>query len=142
MALNSEQTFSLDLSLFSGKVSGIAAGNLPAGASPDCADVFFLPQQVATRPAIIYALENSISSSSYGLGAVDVMSHDAYSAPDGLKYIMALDSAGNINQYNVLEGTNSVLGVVEPGSRFCATQAFSKFFMAFFDGHESANFSD
>jgi len=75
------------------------------------------------------------------LGAVDVMSHDAYSAPNGLKYIMALDSAGNINQYNVTAGTNSVLGVAEPGSRFSSTEAFAKFFMAFFDATESANFS-
>ena len=135
MALNAEQTFSLDLSLFGGKVNGIAAANLPPGSSPDCTDVFFLPQQVATRPAFIYALDDT-------LGSKDIMSHAPYSSPNGLKYIISAASDGSLNSYNVKAGTDASLGTCEAGARFASTEAFAKFFMAFYDSAEAANFSN
>lgn len=135
MSLNTEQTFSLDLSLFSGKVNGIAAANLPPGSSPDCTDVFFLPQQVATRPAFIYALDDT-------LGSKDIMSHAPYSSPNGLKYIISAASDGSLNSYDVKAGMNAPLGTCEAGARFASTEAFAKFFMAFYDSAEAANFSN
>lgn len=135
MALNAEQTFSLDLSLFGGKVNGIAAANLPPGSSPDCADMFFLPQQVATRPAFEHALSDSY-------GSVNIMSHAPYSAPSGSKYIVSLDSSGKMNLTNVSTGSNSNLGTVEIGARFSSVEAFSKIFFAFFNPTEAANFAN
>src|SRR5271170_5989798 len=55
MALNAEQTFSLDLSIFGGKMSDMAAANAPAGVSVSCSDMFFSAQYTATRPALIHA---------------------------------------------------------------------------------------
>ena len=97
--------------------------------------MFFLPQQVATRPALIHAFASAPS-------AANIMSHAPYSAPSGSKYIVALDSLGAMNMYNVSAGTSASLGQVEVGSRFSWTEAFSKIFFALFDPTEAANFAN
>jgi len=137
--LNQEQTFSLDLSLFGSKVSDLNAANLPAGVSPDNNNVFFYPQGVATRPAFIHALANPFSGASY------VMSHAPYTPPGGGYYIVALDDAQNIWEYNVVEGTALKLFTLskwlsgDDQKYFNSAQLFDKFFMAFFDPWNGLN---
>lgn len=114
-------------------MSDLAPGNLPAGASPDNQNCFFIAQEVATRPAMINALSGS--------GSINTMSHAPYVPPTGRKYIMALDSEGNINQYDVAGESISIIGTVPAGHRFSSASAFGKFFMSFFDADESSNFS-
>ena len=132
MAINAEQTFSLDLSLFGSKVSDINPANLPAGVSPDNSNCFYYPQGVATRPSFIHALASAI-------GEVSVMSHKPYLPPGGTYNIVALDSGLGLSSYNVITGDLDSLFTLSPwagiGSQkyFSGAQIFDKFFMAFFD---------
>ena len=41
------------LDMFGGLVTDMAPADLPAGASPDCADVAFVPGAVKTRPGLL-----------------------------------------------------------------------------------------
>lgn len=130
MAINAEQTFSLDLSLFGSKVSDLSPGNLPAGVSPDNSNCFFFPQGVSSRPAYIHALAS-------GFGEVSVMSHSRYTPPGGFYGMVGLDSALNLWQYDVEDGTPTKLFTLSPWGNdqkyFSGVQLFDKFFMAFFD---------
>ena len=139
MAINSEQTFSLDLSLFGSKVSDLNAANLPAGVSPDNSNIFFYPQGAATRPAFIHALANPFSGSSH------VLSHAPYTPPGGTYNIVALDANQNIWQNNVVSGVSEKLFTLSPWFNahnqkyFNGAQLFDKFFLAFFDPFNGLN---
>jgi hypothetical protein len=132
MAINAEQTFSLDLSLFGSKVSDLNPANLPAGVSPDNSNCFYYPQGVASRPSFIHALAAAI-------GSVSVMSHKPYTPPGGAYGIVALDSGLDLSIYNVIDGSLDNVFTLSPWSGstnqkyFSGTQLFDKFFMAFFD---------
>src|SRR5271170_5606665 len=84
MAINAEQTFSLDLSTFGGIVKDVAAGNAPAGVSVSCSDMFFSAQYTATRPAFMHALANSLVSGE------DINSHLDYPQQDGTTDLVLL----------------------------------------------------
>lgn len=53
MPNNTNDSFTLDLSLFGSMVTDMAPTDLPAGACPENSDVFFLPGGVYTRPALV-----------------------------------------------------------------------------------------
>jgi hypothetical protein len=134
MAINPGSSFSGDLSTFGSKVSDIAPSNLPAGVSPDCENMFYYAQSVATRPAFIHAL--GVNGT---FGDAAVMSHAPYSIPGGIFNIAALDSEQNIWEYDVLAKkstkllqTSAWLGSTQQ-KYFSGSQLFNKFFMAFFD---------
>src|SRR5208282_652819 len=122
--INANDAFTLDLSLFAGKVSDMAPGNIPAGASPGCLDMWFGGQYTATRPAWLHALPNAF-------GSGDILSHLDYPQPTGETNLIALYSDGSLWQNNVQDGTYQKLGWVSPGVRFKAVAAFDKFFMAY-----------
>jgi len=125
MAINAEKTFSLDLSLFGGKVSDIAAGNTPAGTSPFCLDMFFGAQYVATRPALIHSLNAALAS------GADVLSHLDFPQSTGQTNCIILYENCTLWSNNVQSGTSVQLGTATPGCRFKAVAAFNHFFMAF-----------
>jgi hypothetical protein len=87
--LNKDKTFSIDLSIFGGKVSDMAPGNLPAGSSPDCQDMFFSGQYTATRPALLRAL-------AFAFGSGSVVSHNDYPQPNALNKRIVLYSDGSL----------------------------------------------
>lgn len=124
MAINAEGTFSLDLSLFAGKVTDMAPGNLPAGVSPDCSDVWFGAQYVATRPALIHTLNAALDGG-------DIVSHLDYPQSTGETKCVILYDTGSLWTNSAQTGMSSELGQVAPGSQFKAVSAFNKFFMAF-----------
>ena len=123
MAINANETFTIDLSVFGSLVKDLAPANLPAGASPDNADCFYGAQYVATRPAFIQVLQNVLTG--------DVLSHLDYPQPTGQTNTITLTDDGAITSSNVQTGVQTQLGQVTPGVRFKAIAAFDKFFMAF-----------
>jgi hypothetical protein len=138
LAINSEQTFSLDLSLFGSKVSDLHPANLPAGVSPDNSNIFYYPQGAATRPAFIHVLNQALTNDPA------VMSHAPYTPPGGTYNIVTLDSDRNIWNYNVVSGAATELFTLSPWltnnqKYFNSAQLFDKFFMAFFDPWNGLN---
>ena len=127
MAINAgskNDTFELDLSLFAGKVSDMAPGNLPAGPSPYCTDVFFGAQWVATRPALIHTLSGALVENA------DILSHLDYRQPTGQTNCMILYEDGSLWSNNVESGNSTKVYNAAPLIRFKAVAAFDKFFMA------------
>src|SRR6516225_3103532 len=121
--LNKQKTFSIDLSIFAGKVSDMAPGNLPPGVSPDCSDMFFGGQYTATRPAFIQALDSA-------LGEGDVLSHNDYPLPTGqTQNVLLYEDDGSLWTKNVQTDVTTQVGSVTPGARFKSIAAFNKFFM-------------
>src|SRR5579872_5380853 len=103
--------------------------NLPAGVSPDCADVAFLPGAVMSRPGLTKFLATA-------LGSVAVTYCQSFVANDGTIYNFFLDSAGNLWIQNVTSspGTVTNLGTVTPGSYAKGVTAFGRQWFAFSDG--------
>ena len=100
--LNDKGLYSEDLSLFGGQVLDIAAGNLPKGSSPQCSDMFFSGQYVATRPALSHLL------SSHLVGGANILSHDDYPLPKGQSETVMLYDDGSIWTNNVqVSGQNA-----------------------------------
>jgi hypothetical protein len=123
--LNKSKTFSIDLSIFGGKVSDMAPGNLPAGSSPVCGDMFFGGQYTATRPALIHTLSGS------GRAGLQVFSHNDYPQPNGQTETILLFDDGQVWYDNPFTTATAQIAQVTPGSRFKSIAAFNKFFMAF-----------
>lgn len=125
MAINAEQTFSLDLSTFGGIVKDVAAGNAPAGVSVSCSDMFFSAQYTATRPAFMHALAASLVSGE------DINSHLDYPQQDGTTDLVLLYGDGSLWTEKVETGATTQIATVSKNTRFKGTAAFNKFFMAF-----------
>lgn len=103
----------------------MAAGNLPAGASPVCSDMFFGGQYTATRPALVHAFADPLVEDA------DILSHNDYPLPNGQSQTVVLYSDGSVWCENVQTTTATQVGAVTPGARFKSIAAFDKFFMAF-----------
>ena len=128
--INKRKTFSLDLSIFGGKVSDMAPGNLPAGSSPLCGDMFFSGQYTATRPALMHTLSN-IGYGGSGRPGFQIFSHNDYPQPNGQTETIALYDDGQLWYDNPFTSSTAQIAQVTPGSRFKSIAAFNKFFMAF-----------
>jgi hypothetical protein len=115
----------MDLSLFGGKVTDMAAGNIPAGTSPSCSDMFFSGQYVATRPAMVHALNNAL------VEGANIISHLDYPQTTGQTETVIQYSDGSIWTNNVQTQVSTQVGSISPNTRFKAVAAFGKFFMAF-----------
>src|SRR6476660_5241868 len=77
------------LDIFGGLVTDVAPPDLPAGASPDCADVAFLPGAVKTRPGLL-----SVFSAISGNPTINYLK--TYIQPNVTETLLALDSSGSL----------------------------------------------
>lgn len=127
--------FTSDLSTFGGQVKDMAAGNIPAGASSGCSDMFFSGQYTATRPALIHSLAAP-------LGVGDILSNNDYPQQDGTTKNMLLYADGSIWSKNVQTGATAQVGTATPGVRFHSVAAFDHFFMAFRSLGLTSSFTD
>src|SRR5262249_61661765 len=82
-------TTDASLDVFGGLVTDMAPADLPAGVSPDCADVAFLPGAVRTRPGLV-----SVFAPIAGNPTVNYLK--TYVQPNLAETMLALDSAGTL----------------------------------------------
>jgi len=102
--------------------------NLPAGVSPDCADVVYVPGAVRARPALTGVFPSPFSANlTYG---------KSYVSNDGTIRNLYLDALGNLTVENIstAPGTKTLIGTVTPGSYAKSVTAFGREFLAFSDG--------
>src|ERR1700758_3914836 len=77
------------LDMFGGLVTDVAPVDLPAGASPDCGDVAFVPGAVKTRPGLL-----SMFTAIVGNPTINYLK--TYIQPNLAQTLLALDSAGSL----------------------------------------------
>ncbi len=118
--LNPSGASSIPISLFGGVNQEIDPADLPLGLSPDCCDVAVLPGQVFTRPPLR-------RYSTLGTTAQIVYTH-SFPKRDGTIVKMDFDSLGGIWANGVKVGSTAA------GSRFFATNADGRTFIAISDG--------
>lgn len=129
MAQNPGQDPQIPLTLFAGQVTNIDPVALPAGASPDCSDMQFLPAGTASRPCLQKVFATP-------LGAVTVTYGKSYVDPAGTIRNIYLDSAGNLWVENVTAGTvPTVIATTTPGSYARSITAFGREYIAISDGY-------
>jgi hypothetical protein len=126
-------TVDAPLDLFGGLVTDMAPADLPAGVSPDCADVAFLPGAVKTRPGLA-----SVFSALSGNPTVNYLK--TYSDPELNRRLLFLAGDGKLWQ-EFPEGTltdlTTVGNSVSPataGARAKSATLFGREYIAFHDG--------
>jgi len=125
-------TVDAPLDMFGGLVTDVAPADLPAGASPDCADVAFVPGAVKTRPGLL-AVFAAIS------GNPTINYLKTYIQPNLTETLLALDSAGSVwGEFTpgTLAQINTGPGgkFVAPNCRAKSTTLFGREYIAFHDG--------
>ena len=111
------------LDIFGGLVTDMAPADLPAGASPDCADVAFVPGAVKTRPGLL-----SMFAAISGNPTINYLK--TFIQPNLAETLLALDSAGllwgeftpgTLTQINAVRAENSSRRIAAPNPpRFSA----------------------
>jgi hypothetical protein len=119
------------LNLFGGLVTDMAAADLPAGVSPDCADVAFVSGAVQTRPGLAAAFA--------AIGGNPTINYlKTYIQPNLTQTMLALDSAGTLwGESASLSGSgvlSALAGGIVPGARAKSATFFGREYMAFHDG--------
>lgn len=133
-----EQGVTVPLSLFSGMISELSPPDLPAGVSPDCQDVAFLPGSVSNRPCLS-RLFAAIS------GSPTILYSKTFVQPNEDPLNLFLDSANNLWQEDVGNnpGVLSLLSAItEPvGSilQGLSVSAFGREYLALSDGRHGAH---
>src|SRR5437868_12220303 len=115
------------LDLFGGLVTDMVPGDLPAGVSPDCADVAFLSGAVKTRPGLL---------STYAplAGNPTISYLKTYIQPDLREILLALDSAGTLwGEFSEGVLAQIATGLV-PGARAKSATLFGREYIALSDG--------
>jgi hypothetical protein len=120
------------LDMFGGLVTDVAPVDLPAGASPDCADVAFVPGAVKTRPGLL-----SVFAPIAGNPTINYVK--TYIQPNLAETLLALDSAGSLwGEFTpgTLTQINAGAGgkFIAPNSRAKSTTLFGREYIAFHDG--------
>ena len=117
---NPQGTQEIPLTVFGGLNSELGPTDLPAGLSPDCRDVAFLPGQTFTRPSLqrFSTLGNT----------AQIVYVGTYVRPDQSVVQIELDSNGNI----FADGVK--IGATQAGNRFHTVNAFGKMYIAISDG--------
>ena len=117
---NPQGTQEIPLTVFGGLNSELGPTDLPAGLSPDCRDVAFLPGQTFTRPSLqrFSTLGNT----------AQIVYVATYVRPDQSVVQIELDSNGNI----FADGVK--IGATQAGNRFHTANAFGKMHIAISDG--------
>jgi hypothetical protein len=120
------------LDLFGGLVTDVAAADLPAGASPDCADVAFVPGAVKTRPGLL-----SVFAAISGNPTINYVK--TYVQPNLAETLLALDSSGSLwgeftpgSLTQINAGTGGKF--IAPNCRAKSTTLFGREYIAFHDG--------
>jgi len=120
------------LDIFGGLVTDVAPPDLPAGASPDCADIAFLPGAVKTRPGLL-----SVFSAISGNPTINYLK--TYIQPNLAETLLALDSSGSL-WGELTPGTLTQINAgpggvfVAPGCRAKSATLFGREYVAFSDG--------
>jgi len=120
-------TVDAPLDLFGGLVSDMAPGDLPAGVSPDCADVAFISGAVQTRPGLAPVF-TTID------GAPTINYLKTYIQPNLTQTMLALDSAGTLWGELSPGSLSAIAQGILPGARAKSTTLFGREYMAFHDG--------
>ena len=120
------------LDIFGGLVTDVAPADLPAGASPDCADVAFVPGAVKTRPGLL-----SVFTAISGNPTINYVK--TFIQPNLAETMLALDSAGLLwGEFTpgILTQINSGPGgkFIAPNCRAKSTTLFGREYIAFHDG--------
>src|SRR3984893_4912310 len=120
------------LDTFGGLVTDVAPADLPAGASPDCADVAFVPGAGKTRPGLLSVFP-AISRNP------TINYVKTFIQPNLAETMLALDSAGLLwGEFTpgTLTQINSGPGgkFIAPNCRAKSTTLFGREYMAFHDG--------
>ena len=125
-------TVDAPLDMFGGLVTDVAPAGLPAGASPDCGDVAFVPGAVKTRPGLL-----SMYTAIAGNPTINYLK--TYIQPTLAQTLLALDSAGSL-WGELTPGTLTQINT-GPGGKFIAPNCraksatlFGREYMAFHDG--------
>jgi hypothetical protein len=137
MSLNAADAYNQALELFSSLYEDMFSTDLPAGLSPACEDVWFLPGLVQTRPA----LNNTIAIPS-GETDLDTVSLTEFASPTGDFFTLWLYSDGSLWQQDDDTLTLTKIGTVSAGTQFRSVTAFEKQFFAFYNQTLSDAFSD
>jgi hypothetical protein len=125
-------TVDAPLDIFGGLVTDVAPADLPPGASPDCADVAFVPGAVKTRPGLL-SMYPAIS------GNPTINYLKTYIQPDLTEILLALDSngalwgeltPGSLTQINSGAGGK----FIAPNCRAKSATLFGREYIAFHDG--------
>ena len=128
MAQNPSKDAEIPLSTFGGLVSYMSPTALPMGASPDCADVAFLPGGVNQRSCFRRVYPANF------FGSSSVNYSKSYVSPDGTIRNLTLDSAGNLWVENLTAATPpTILGKTTPGSYAKSITAFGREYIAISD---------
>lgn len=120
------------LDIFGGLVTDVAPADLPPGASPDCADVAFVPGAVKTRPGLL-AVFPAIA------GNPTINYVKTFIQPNLAETMLALDSAGSLwgeLTPGALTQINSGVGgkFIAPNCRAKSTTLFGREYIALHDG--------
>jgi hypothetical protein len=137
MPLNASNSYNQALELFSSLYEDMFATDLPAGLSPDNQDVWFLPGQVGTRPALSKALSAPPEAD------LDTVSLAEFALPSGDFLTLWMYSDGTLwQQDNATSTVTQIPATLSPGSQFRSATAFEKQFFAFFNQALSNAFTD
>lgn len=118
----------IPLNTFAGLVTNIDPVALPAGASPDCVDMQFLPGGAFSRPGF-----KKVFSTHFGNATVTYAK--SYVDPKGVIRNLYLDSLGNLWVENLTTnpGAFNLLATTTPGSYVKSITAFGREYIAISD---------
>ena len=115
------------LDIFGGLVTDMAPADLPAGVSPDCADVAFVPGAVKTRPGLL-----SMFATLAGNPTINYLK--SFVQPNLAQTLLALDSAGTLwGELTPGALTQIATGIVA-GARAKSATLFGREYIALSDG--------
>lgn len=120
-------TIDAPLDVFSGLVTDMAPGDLPAGVSPDCGDVAFIPGAVKTRPGLL-----SMYTPVAGNPTINYLK--TYTQPNLSQTLLALDSAGTLWGELAPGALTQIASNIVPGARAASTTLFGREYIAVSDG--------
>src|SRR5690242_19972093 len=115
------------LDIFGGLVTDMAPADLPAGVSPDCQDVAFIPGSVKTRPGLL-----SMFSAIAGNPAVNYLK--TYVTQTGLLRLLALDAAGSLWKESPQGVLSLISSSIIPGTFAKSASLFTREYLAIGDG--------
>ena len=115
------------LNIFNGLVTDMAAPDLPAGASPDCADVAFLGGSVMTRPGLLSMYTPIVNNPTINY-------LKTYIQPNLAQTLLALDSSGTFWGELTPGALTQIATNIVPGARARSATLFGREYVAFSDG--------
>jgi hypothetical protein len=115
------------LDIFAGLVTDMAPADLPAGVSPDCQDVAFVPGSVKTRPGLL-----SMFSPIAGTPVINYMK--TYVTQTALLRLLVLDAAGSLWKESPQGVLSLISSSIIPGTFGKSASLFTREYLAIGDG--------